>query len=157
MSWAIEEKDYSQRRACTLIGLAPKVYRYRRSEDDGVLRTRLKALAAQRRRFGYRRLHLLLRREGFTVNHKKLFRIYREERLVVRKRGGRKRALGTRAPAAVPQGRNQRWSLDFVSDTFADGRRFRMLAIVDDFTRQCLALVADTSLSGHRVAASWTS
>ncbi len=116
-----------------------------------MLRTRLKALAAQRRRFGYRRLHLLLRREGFTVNHKKLCRIYREERLVVRKRGGRKRALGTRAPAAVPQDRNQRWSLDFVSDTFADGRRFRILAIVDDFTRECLALVADTSLSGHRV------
>jgi putative transposase len=116
-----------------------------------VLRTRLKALAAQRRRFGYRRLHLLLRREGFTVNHKKLFRIYREERLVVRKRGGRKRALGTRAPAAVPQGKNHRWSLDFVSDTFADGRRFRVLAIVDDFTRECLALVADTSLSGPRV------
>ena len=147
MSWAIEEKDYSQRRACALIGLAPKVYRYRRRSDDGVLRTRLKALAAQRRRFGYRRLHLLLRREGFTVNHKKLFRIYREERLAVRKR-----ALGTRAPAAVPQGRNQRWSLDFVSDTFADGRRFRILAIVDDFTRECLTLVADTSLSGHRVA-----
>jgi putative transposase len=152
VSWAIEQKDYSQRRACALVGLAPKVYRYRRRSYDGVLRTRLKALAAQRRRFGYRRLHLLLRREGFTVNHKKLFRIYREERLVVRKRGGRKRALGTRAPAAVPQGRNQRWSLDFVSDTFMDGRRFRILAVVDDFTRECLALVADTSLSGNRVA-----
>jgi putative transposase len=152
VSWAIKEKDYSQRRACALVGLAPKVYRYRRRSDDGVLRTRLKALAAQRRRFGYRRLHLLLRREGFVVNHKKLFRIYREERLVVRKRGGRKRALGTRAPATVPQGKNQRWSLDFVSDTFTDGRRFRILAIVDDFTRECLALVADTSLSGHRVA-----
>jgi transposase InsO family protein len=85
-------------------------------------------------------------------NHKKLFRIYREERMVVRKRGGRKRALGMRAPAAVPQGQNQRWSLDFVSDTFTDGRRFRILAIVDDFTRERLALVADTSLSGHRVA-----
>ncbi len=84
-----------------------------------MLRTRLTALAAQRRGFGYRRLHLLLRREGFTVNHKKLFRIYREGRLVVRKRGGRKRALGARAPAAVPQGKDQRWSLDFVSDTFA--------------------------------------
>ena len=152
MSWAIEERNYSQRRACALVGLAPKVYRYRRRSDDGVLRTRLRSLAAHRRRFGYRRLHLLLRREGFTVNHKKLFRIYREERLVVRKRGGRKRALGMRAPAAVPQGQNQRWSLDFVSDTFADGRRFRILAIVDDFTRECLALVADTSLSGHRVA-----
>ncbi len=152
MSWAIEEKDYSQRRACALAGLAPKVYRYRtRRADDGVLRTRLKALAAHRRRFGYRRLHLLLKREGVLVNHKKLYRIYREERLMVRKRGGRKRALGTRAPIAVPQSKNQRWSLDFVSDAFLDGRRFRVLAIVDDFTRECLALVADTSLSGHRV------
>ena len=94
MSWAIEEKDYSQRRACTLIGLAPKVYRYRRRSDDGVLRTRLKTLAAQRRRFGYRRLHILLAREGHRLNHKKLFRLYRAERLGVRRRGARKRVLG---------------------------------------------------------------
>ncbi len=85
------------------------------------------------------------------MNHKRLYRIYREERLIVRKRGGRKRALGTRAPAALPQGVNQRWSLDFVSDALSDGRRFRVLCIVDDFTRECLALVADTSLSGRRV------
>ena len=99
MSWAIQTKEYSQRRACRLIGVAPKVYRYRtRRADDGVLRTRLIALAACRRRFGYRRLHLLLRREGFAVNHKKLYRIYREEKLVVRKRGGRKRALGRYCP-----------------------------------------------------------
>lgn len=153
MSWAIEEKDYSQRRACRLVGVAPKVFRYRtRRGDDGALRARLKALAAERRRFGYRRLHLMLKREGTRVNHKKLFRIYREEKLVVRKRGGRKRALGTRAPMTIPQGPNQRWSLDFVSDALGDGRRFRVLAIVDDFTRECLALVADTSLSGARVA-----
>ena len=86
------------------------------------------------------------------MNHKKLRRLYREERLQVRRRSGRKRALGTRAPMMLPQGANQRWSLDFVSDTFADGRRFRILAIVDDFTRECLALVADTSLPGLRVA-----
>lgn len=153
MSWAIETKDYSQRRACRLAGLAPKVYRYRSCrDDDGALRARLRCLAACRRRFGYRRLHLLLKREGVLVNHKKLFRIYREERLTVRKRGGRKRALGTRAPIAVAQVRCQRWSLDFVSDTLTSGRRFRILAVVDDFTRECLALVADTSLSGHRVA-----
>jgi putative transposase len=151
--WAIEEKEYSQRRACSLVGLAPKVYRHRsRRADDGVLRTRLKELAAVRRRFGYRRLHLLLRREGFAVNHKKLYRIYREERLVVRKRGGRKRALGVRAPIELPGGPNERWSLDFVSDSFIDGRRFRILAIVDDFTRESLALIPDTSLSGARVA-----
>jgi putative transposase len=95
---------------------------------------------------------LLLKREGVLVNHKKLNRIYREERLVVRKRGGRKRALSTRTPLSVPRGRNHRWSLDFVSDTLTSGRRFRILAVVDDFTRECLALVADTSLSGIRVA-----
>jgi putative transposase len=86
------------------------------------------------------------------MNHKKLRRLYREERLQVRRRGGRKRALGTRAPMTIPQGPNQRWSLDFLSDAFIDGRRFRILAIVDDFTRECLCLVADTSLSGSRVA-----
>ena len=86
------------------------------------------------------------------MNHKKLFRLYREERLTVKKRGGRKRALGTRAPMTLPQGPNQRWSLDFVSDMLADGRRFRILVVVDDFTRECLALVVDTSLSGMRVA-----
>jgi len=112
---------------------------------------RLRELAAIRRRFGYRRLHVLLRREGVVMNHKKLRRLYREERLQVRRRIGRKRALGTRAPMAIPQGPNQRWSLDFVSDAFADGRRFRILVVVDDFTRECLALVADTSLPGLRV------
>jgi putative transposase len=153
VSWAINDKDYSQRRACRLIGLAPKVYRYRtRRSDDGALRARLRTLALTRRRFGYWRLYLVLRREGVLVNHKKVYRLYREEKLAVRKRGGRKRALGTRAPLSVPAGKNQRWSLDFVSDALRDGRRFRVLAIVDDFTRECLALVVDTSLSGGRVA-----
>ena len=86
------------------------------------------------------------------MNHKKLRRLYREERLQVRRRGGRKRALGTRAPLALPQGPNQRWSLDYVSDQLGDSRRFRILAVVDDFTRECLALVADSSLSGARTA-----
>jgi putative transposase len=153
VTWAIDEKGYSQRRACALIGMPPKTYRYvcSRGEDTAV-RERLRALAGQRRRFGYRRLHILLRREGIELNHKKLFRLYREERLTVRRRGGRKRALGTRAPMTLPQGPNQRWSLDFVSDVLADGRRFRMLVVVDDFTRECLALVVDTSISGRRVA-----
>jgi putative transposase len=125
-------------------------YRSRRG-DDAAVRARLRELASIRRRFGYRRLHVLLTREGIAMNHKKFRRLYREERLQVRRRGGRKRALGTRAPMALPQGPNQRWSLDFLSDAFADGRRFRILAIVDDFTRECLALVPDTSLSGMRV------
>jgi putative transposase len=133
--------------------MQPKTYRYEtRRADDAVLRARLKELAAERRRFGYRRLKLLLDREGCRVNHKKVCRIYPEERLAVRKRSGRKRALGTRAPAALPRSANQRWSLDFVADALSEGRRFRVLCIVDDFTRECLALVADTSLSGRRVA-----
>ena len=153
MSWAIAEKGYSQRRACALVGIAPKTYRYASTRpDDAGLRKKLRKLAHKRRRFGYRRLHLLLRRKGVEVNHKKLYRIYREEKLTVRKRGGRKRAIGTRAPMAVPQGPNQRWSVDFVQDVLADGRRFRVFAAVDDFTRECLALVVDTSISGIRVA-----
>ena len=153
MSWAIEDREYSQRRACALVGIDPRVYRYRSSRpDDVVLRKRLRDLASERRRFGYRRLHLLLKREGVQVNWKKLYRLYKEERLTVRKRGGRKRALGTRAPMAIPQGANQRWSLDFVSDTLTDGRRFRILCVIDDFSRECLATIVDNSLSGERVA-----
>jgi putative transposase len=111
----------------------------------------MKKVASERRRFGYRRIHLMLQRQGIAMNHKKLRRLYREEKLQVRRRGGRKRALGTRRPILLPDGINQRWSLDFVSDAFTDGRRFRVLAVVDDYSRECLALVADTSLSGHRV------
>jgi putative transposase len=148
-----EQKHYSQRRACRLVGMEPKTYRYTALRpDDRAIRERLRALAAERHRFGYRRLHILLAREGVQLNHKRLFRLYREERLGVRRRGGRKRALGTRAPMALPQGPNQRWSLDFVSDALIDGRRIRVLAVVDDFTRECLGLVVDTSLSGKRVA-----
>ena len=145
--------DMSERRACRTIGCVRMTVRYRyRRPDDAALRQRLRALAHERRRFGYRRLHVLLRREGFTVNHKRLFRLYREERLMVRLRRGRKRALGTRAPMPVPQWPNDRWSLDFVSDQFIDGRRMRILVVVDDCTRECLALVPDTSISGTRVA-----
>ena len=143
----------SERRACSIVGISRRVARYRsRRPDDGHIRIRLRALAAERRRFGYRRLGYLLEREGIRMNRKKLLRLYTEEGLKVRRRGGRKRALGTRAPSAVPTAVNQRWSLDFVSDAFTDGRRFRILTVVDDFTRECLALVADTSLSGVRVA-----
>jgi len=110
VNWAIEQKGYSQRRACGLVGIAPKTYRYvSRRPDDEALRARLRTLAAERRRFGYRRLHILLRREGLRLNHKQLLRLYREERLGVRKRGGRKRVLGTRSPMVLPQGPNQRW------------------------------------------------
>ncbi len=144
--------EVSQRRACSVIEADRTSVRYHaRRLDDQSIRDRLREIAAERRRFGYRRLHILLEREGVFLNHKKLRRLYREERLQVRRRGGRKRALGTRAPMALPQGVNQRWSLDFVSDTLTDSRRFRILAVVDDFTRECLCVVADTSLSGARV------
>ena len=86
----------------------------------------------------------MLERQGIAMNLKKLRRLYREEKLTVRKRGGRKRALGTRRPLALPSHPNERWSLDFVSDAFTDGRRFRVLAVVDDFTRECLDIVADS-------------
>jgi len=148
----MERHGLSQRRACELVGLDRSTLRYRcRRPADSALRPRLRELAAERRRFGYRRLGWMLAREGHALNHKKLYRLYREERLMVRRRRGRKRALGTRAPMALPITINQRWSLDFVSDTLGDGRRFRILAIVDDFSRECLTLVVDTSLGGMRV------
>ena len=147
------EKNCNQRRACALAGIDPRVYRRGSTRPaDAELRERLKELSSERRRFGYRRLHLLLGREGWKVNWKKLYRIYREEGLSVRKRGGRKRAIGTRASMAIPQGPNQRWSLGFISDSLSDGRRFRVFCVIDDFSRECLAAVVDTSLSGQRVA-----
>ena len=102
------------------MGIGHSTLRYqRRRANDDVVRKRLRELAAQRRRFGYRRLGWLMAREGHAMNHKKLYRLYRDERLMVRRRGGRKRALGSRTPMMVPAGINQRWSLDFVSDTLA--------------------------------------
>jgi len=144
--------EMSERRACRALGVDRTSVRYQATRpDDGALRDRLKALAQERRRFGYRRLHVLLRREGHAVNKKRVQRIYREERLTVRRRGGRKRAMGTRRPLDLPLVANQRWSLDFVADQMTDGRRFRILTVIDNCTRECLALVADTSLSGARV------
>jgi putative transposase len=143
----------SERRACRVLSCCRMTVRYRALRtDDVALRERMKAIAHERQRFGYRRLHVLLQREGHLVNHNRLFRIYREEKLAVRRRGGRKRAMGTRAPMLIPMQPNDRWSLDFVSDQLTDGRRFRVLTVIDDCTRECLALVADTSLSGLGVA-----
>ncbi|MEJ6391611.1 IS3 family transposase [Gymnodinialimonas ulvae] len=153
VDWATKEKSYTQQRACTLAGIDPRVYwRQLDRPEDTDLRARLRELSSERRRFGYRRLDILLRREGWAVNWKRLSRIYKEEGLTVRKRGGGKRALCTRAPMAIPQGPNQRWSLDFVSDSLSCGRRSRILNVIDDFSRECLAAVVATSLSGIRVA-----
>ena len=111
----------------------------------------MRAIAGERRRFGYRRIGLMLEREGITMNHKKPRRLYSEEGLAVKRRRGRKRATGTRAPLDVPHRPNDRWSLDFLADVFEPGRRFRIFAVIDDCTRENLGLVADTSLSGQRV------
>ena len=132
----VEAHQVSQRRACSALNVdrSTVLYQSCRAEDPE-LRDAIKRVSKERRRFGYHRIHVKVQREGFEVNHKKLRRIYREEKLQVRRRGGRKRALGTRRPMLLPQLTNERWSLDFVSDAFTDGRRFRVLAIVDDFSR----------------------
>ena len=122
------------------------------AKDDDALRARLEELASERRRFGFRRLAILLRRDGIIVNIKRVLRVYRESHLQVRKRVRRRVALGRGNPAASVTTINERWSLDFVHDSLESGRRIRTLNIVDDFTRECLAIEVDTSLSGVRVA-----
>ena len=126
--------------------------RYRsKRPDDAPLRERMVDLAHERRRFGYRRLHVILKSEGLVVNRKKTQRIYREEGLKVRRRGARRRAIGTRALIPVANRPNARWSLDSVHDQFVCGRRFRILNVVDDVTKECLGAIPDVSLSGRRV------
>ena len=145
--------EVSERRACQIVGADRKTVRYRsRRPDEAALRERLRALAVERRRFGYRRLFVLLRREGEAAGQNRVYRLYREEGLSVRRRRARRRAVGTRAPILTEAKVNARWSLDFVHDQFACGRRFRILNIVDDVTRECLAAIPDTSISGVRVA-----
>ncbi len=142
----------SQRRACRLVGVDPKTVRRDRPPDNREVREEMKAIASKRRRFGYRRIGVLLERKGMIMNHKKLYRIYTEEKLGVRRRRGRKRARGSRTPMPVALRPGERWSLDFVSDTFGASRKFRMLAVNDDCCRENLCLMADTSISGARVA-----
>ena len=140
----------SERRACRVIDADRKSVRYRSTRDDDVdLREKLRELANQRRRVGYRLSHILLRREGIMIDRKKTQRLYREEGLAARR--SRRRAVGTRAPAPVLAMPNKRWSLNFVPDRMASGWRFRVLNVVDDVTRECLAAVPDTSISGRRV------
>jgi len=148
----MRDHDISQRRACQLVGVDPKTIRRARPPDCPEIREEMKEIAGQRRRFGYRRIGVLLERKGMTMNHKKLYRLYREEGLSVKRRRGRKRARGTRTPMPVPVRPNARWSMDFLSDTFGASRRFRILAVNDDCCRENLCLIADTSISGARVA-----
>ncbi|WP_104494432.1 IS3-like element ISPfe1 family transposase [Paracoccus denitrificans] len=149
---AMKDHPISQRRACVLIGVDPKTVRRDRPPDNPEIREEMHKIAEKRRRFGYRRVGILLERKGMIMNEKKLYRIYREEGLSVRRRRGRKRARGSRTPMPVPLRPNQRWSLDFLSDTFGACRKFRILAVNDDCCRENLALIADTSISGARVA-----
>src|SRR4051812_17407570 len=149
------QTDYglSERRACRLVGIGRSTLRYRsrsRPEEDS-LRRRLRELAVVRPRFGYRRLHVLLRREGVIVNHKRIERLYREEGLAVRRRTRKRVARDGRGRAALPTRPNQQWGIDFVSDTLTWGRRIRLFTVVDVFTREALAIEVDTSLPGGRV------
>ena len=152
VSHLIEAHKFSERRACRLADLNLSTWQYRaRSKERPGLRERIRELAAERRRFGYRRLHALLRREGWRVNHKAVHRIYVEEGLQVRKRKRKRVARTERQPMLVPEAPNQRWSMDFQHDLLATGQRFRTLNIVDDFSRECPAIEVDTSLPGLRV------
>jgi putative transposase len=150
--WVQSELGLSERRACLLLRISASSLRYRSRAIvvDGLCE-RMLALARERPRYGYRRLHVLLRREGYEVNHKRIHRLYRREGLMVRRRLRKRIAAGNRVPLPAPTRVNERWSLDFMSDQLADGRVFRTLNIVDDFTRECRAIEVDTSLSGQRL------
>ena len=148
----IETHALSERRACRLANLNLSTWQYRsRRGSSAELRARIKALAYERRRFGYRRIHALLRREGWRVNHKAVHRIYVEEGLQVRKRKRKRISQAERRPLDLPAAAGERWSMDFQHDLLAAGQRFRSLNIVDDFSRECLAIEVDTSLPGERV------
>ena len=152
VTYAQERLGLSQRRACQLVGVARSTARYRsRRRPDAALRTRLRELAAQRPRFGYRRLHALLRREGVAVNHKRVARLYGEEGLAVYRRRRKAVARITRGRPAAPQRPAEQWAVDFLQDALASGRAIRLLSVIDVFTREALALEVDTSRPGARV------
>jgi putative transposase len=147
------EAAVSERRACGLMELPRATCRYqRRRLEDARLRQRLRELAETRRRFGYRRLHVLLVREGWQVNHKRVYRLYLEEKLGIRRKRGRRRAPGmARIVLAPPSEPDQVWTMDFTQDAFAGGGRFRTLNLMDGCTREALEIEVDTSLPGLRV------
>ena len=152
-SWVRESHDVSERRACDLIDLQRSTFRYRSRRDDEGLKDALLELASRWPRFGYRRLHALLLRAGWEVNHKRVYRLYRSEGLAVRRKRKRKRvAEASRAPREAPRQIDEQWSMDFTSDGLADGRVIRTLNVIDDGSRECLTIEVDTSISGARVA-----
>src|ERR1700693_4146718 len=151
------EYEMSHRHACRLVKLARSTHRYRsrRPERDAAVRSRLKELAAKRMRFGYRRLTAMLVREGVVANHKRVYRLYREEGFAMRIRHRRRiRWNGTTSSRAAVKP-NQRWSIDFVSDCVSTGKVIRMLPMVDDFSRECPAIEVDTSLGGYECGGCW--
>jgi putative transposase len=153
VGWLVDARHTSLRRACRLVGLSTATWRYQRHGrvDNTHLLARLQAHAAVRPRYGYRRLHTLVAREGVVANHKRVHRVYCEAGLQVRRRRRKRLSRGERVPLAPPTGPGQRWSMDFMADTLADGRGFRTFNIVDDFTRECVAIEVDRSLPGARV------
>jgi len=148
------ERDFGVTRACGLVHISRSLYRYRsRRPDCSDVRARIEEIAAVKRRYGYRRIHVLLRREGWQINRKRTYRLYREAGLAVRRRKRKRIGPFERKPLPKPTAANRSWSMDFVSDGLADGRRLRCLTIVDDCTRECLAIEVDTSITGTRVKA----
>lgn len=143
----------SERRACKVIGMVRSSCRYatKKAAPTELLKA-LREEAIKRPRFGYRRLHAMLQRRGHAVNHKRVYRLYREENLAIRRKKRKHVAAVIRTVPPAPERPNQRWSIDFVSDALGFGGRFRALTVVDDFTRECLAIEVDTSLPGLRVA-----
>jgi putative transposase len=149
-----EERGLGVTRACGLLMISRSLYGYRsRRPVTPGLRERICELAGEKRRYGYRRIHVLLRREGWSVNRKRTYRLYREAGLAVRRRKRKRIGLFERRPLPRPSAVNRSWSMDFVSDGLCDGRRLRCLAIVDDYSRECLVLEVDTSITGKRVVA----
>jgi putative transposase len=149
-----EERRFGITRACGLAGISRSLYGYRsRRPVPAGLRERISELAGEKRRYGYRRIHILLRREGWRVNRKRTYRLYREAGLAVRRRKRKRIGLFERKPLPKPRAVNRSWSMDFIADGLIDGRKLRCLAIVDDYSRECLALEVDTSINGRRVAA----
>jgi putative transposase len=153
VEWLRETRSTSLRRACRVVGLSTATWRYRPrlSAANEKLLGQLHTHAAARSRFGYRRLHVLIARDGTTVNHKRVYRLYRQAGLQVRRRRRKRLTRGERVPLPAPTQRRERWSMDFTLDTLADGRAFRTLNIVDDYTRECVAIEVDRSLPGLRV------
>ena len=147
-----EQHTFSERWACTIVRLCRSSCRYQAMpKNDDEIRLRLRELAEQRRKFGAPRLHTLLRREGQLINHKRTERLYREEGLSLRLKKRKKRISHLRVVMDRPQRINQHWSMDFVSDSLYNGRRFRVLTVVDDMSRECPVLEVDHSLTGQRV------